>query len=141
MTPRIAAVALALAAGVLGPAAARADVSGLWAVPKTHIQVRFAPCGADLCATLINSNRLTLEPGARDDKNKNPALRGRPLRGVTMMWGFRGGPTDWKGGHIYSPGSGDIYPATMTLADADTLKVKGCTAAVICLTQTLKRVR
>jgi uncharacterized protein (DUF2147 family) len=128
--------ALTLAAG-----AAHADIAGLWGVPNTHIQVRFAPCGGRLCGYLMNSNRLAADPNAHDDKNKNPALRARALRGITMMWGFRGGPTEWTGGQIYSPGSGEVYPASLTLADADTLKVKGCTAAIICLTQTMKRLR
>ena len=133
-------LAAAVGAAMLATGAAAATpVDGLWALPGSAIEVRIGPCGPAVCGTLINSNRIKADPGARDDKNKNAALRGRLLRGIVMIEGMRGGPQTWTGGRVYSPGSGDTYAATMQLSDPETLKVKVCIAGPICPVQVLKR--
>ena len=135
---KTAAVAVALAAAAGSVQAA--EPLGIWQVPGSVITIQVAPCGAALCGILINSNRIKADPNARDDKNKNPALRTRPLRGVAMLQGFQGGPPAWKG-KVYVPGNGDTYGATLTLTDADTLNLKVCPAGPLCQTRTLKRVK
>jgi uncharacterized protein (DUF2147 family) len=132
--------ALALASVLLGGAAQAGEPLGTWQVPGGAILIRIAACGASLCGMLLDSPRLKAEPNARDDKNKNPALRARPLRGISMLTGFKGGPPAWVGS-IYLPGSGDTYRATMTSPDADTLSLKVCPVGPLCKTQALKRVK
>jgi uncharacterized protein (DUF2147 family) len=134
------AFAIAASCALATAGSARADVMGLWQVPGNAILVKIAPCGAALCGTLLNSNRLTADPNARDEKNKNPALRSRPLRGITMLQGFKGGPAAWTGGSIYLPGSGETYRASLTLDDADTLSLKG-RQGPFCKTQVFKRAK
>lgn len=52
--------------------------------------------------------------------------RGRPLKGLEILWGFRREGDRWTGGHILDPESGDTYRARMTLAkDGTRLEVCG----------------
>ncbi|MEO7170149.1 MAG: DUF2147 domain-containing protein, partial [Sphingomonas sp.] len=70
------------------------------------------------------------------------ALRSRRLMGLRILDGFTGGPREWKGGPLYDPNSGDgAKSGYLTLADRDTLKVKGCIAVFLCRTQTWTRLR
>ncbi len=61
-----------------------------------------------------------------DELNPDPALRGRPLLGLTIMSDFRydadGG---WTDGRIYDPNSGNTYKGTIQQVDANTLKLRG----------------
>jgi uncharacterized protein (DUF2147 family) len=61
-----------------------------------------------------------------DDLNPDPALRGRPLKGLMIMQGFRY-DTDgrWVDGRIYDPNSGNTYKGTIKQVDANTLKLRG----------------
>src|SRR5258706_13770850 len=95
--------------------AAHADVMGIWQVPGNAFQIRIAPCGAFLCGVLLDSNRLRAEPEARDEKNKNPSMGSRLLRGITMFHGFKGGPTSWAGGSINLPVDSNPYNPRITL--------------------------
>lgn len=61
-----------------------------------------------------------------DDLNPDPALRGRPLDGLTIMRGFvYDGEGKWVNGTVYDPNSGKTYKCTVTLTGADTLKIRG----------------
>jgi len=61
-----------------------------------------------------------------DDKNPDPALRGRPLNGAVILQGFRyAGDGRWADGTIYDPDNGKTYKCNMQLKDADTLSVRG----------------
>lgn len=61
-----------------------------------------------------------------DDLNPDPALRGRPLDGLTIMSGFEhNGDGKWTGGTVYDPNSGKTYRCTVTLINANTLKIRG----------------
>ena len=132
---------LAAAAVALAPTAAfAAGVEGLWETQTRGGFVQIAPCGAKLCGTLADAPDLQREPDARDTRNRDPAKRARPLKGVTLLSGFSGGPTRWTGGTIYNPEDGRTYRSELTLADPSTLKVKGCFGP-ICRTQTWTRAR
>ncbi len=66
------------------------------------------------------------DPPRLDDLNPDPALRDRPLHGITILQGFEyEGDHVWKGGTIYDPNSGKSYKSSMTLVDENTLKVRG----------------
>ena len=61
-----------------------------------------------------------------DDKNPDPALRDRPLQGLTIMNGFRyDSDGRWVDGRIYDPNSGNTYKGTIRQVDANTLKLRG----------------
>jgi uncharacterized protein (DUF2147 family) len=108
---------------------AAAPVQGRWLNQGQNGIVEIASCGdGQLCGRLVwvRIKPSDNNPHAIDNRNPAPALRDRPLCGLTMMWGFRaGGPDRWSGGAIYDPESGNTYGATMTLQPDGTLSVRG----------------
>jgi uncharacterized protein (DUF2147 family) len=60
-----------------------------------------------------------------DVKNPDPALRTRPLLGLTTLWGLRrAGENTWDDGEIYNPDDGTEYQVLMSLQDDGTLRVR-----------------
>jgi uncharacterized protein (DUF2147 family) len=87
----------------------------------------------------MESDHIRTNPAYPDSANRDPALRSRALKGLTILQGFRRDGEGWSGGTIYNPEDGGTYKATVTLADANTLKLKGCIVWPLCKTQTWKR--
>ena len=136
--------ALALiAACLLAPAAAaqQGDPVGLWRTPTDGGQVRISRCGPALCGTVVSSARLRANPDIRDANNSDTSLRSRRMQGLQILRGFTGGPTEWGGGSVYNPQDGRTYRGTITVRDANTLRLRGCVVAPLCRTQTWTRVR
>jgi len=66
------------------------------------------------------------DPGGRDNKNPDLALRSRPLRGTVIMHGLRyAGDGHWTDGTIYDPDSGHNYHCSLELVAPDRLKIHG----------------
>ena len=129
-------IAVAMSAG----AAQAAEVAGLWHTP-TGGEAEIYHCGQALCGRLENSTRLRANPGLKDGLNKDPNLRGRPLKGMLFIQGAHGGPPTWGDGQLYNPEDGNTYAASLTLMGDGTLQLKGCTMVVLCKTQTWTRIR
>ncbi len=132
---------LAAALGLTGAtSAAAAGPEGLWNTPVHHGVVEVYDCGADVCARIVTSDNLKRDPTEKDVKNKDPALRDRLLKGLTVMSDFKGGPTEWKDGHAYNPADGGTYHGSMKMVDSDTIRLTGCIIFPLCQTQTWTRV-
>ncbi len=56
-----------------------------------------------------------------------------------MLFGLTGGPKDWTGGTVYNPEDGNSYKASLTLVDANTVKITGCLVTPLCRSQTWVR--
>jgi uncharacterized protein (DUF2147 family) len=100
---------------------------GVWLHPNGRIQVEIAPCGDRLCGKLVwfkwpnDAQGLPLV----DVKNSDPALRTRPLLGLTVLYGLR--RTDersWEDGKIYNPDDGVDYRAEMSIQDDGALRIR-----------------
>jgi uncharacterized protein (DUF2147 family) len=135
--------------GVLGAAllvsisaarAAAAGPEGFWATPEHHGVVEVYDCGAAICARIVTSDNLRRDPTEKDLKNKDPALRDRPLKGLTVMTDFKGGPEEWKDGRAYDPDDGGTYHGSMKLVAPDVIRLKGCIVFPLCRTDTWTRV-
>jgi uncharacterized protein (DUF2147 family) len=64
-------------------------------------------------------------PPLVDLKNANPALRTRPLLGLTVLNGVRRADDGtWKDGRIYNPDDGEDYRALMSIQDDGKLRVR-----------------
>ncbi|KQM19433.1 DUF2147 domain-containing protein [Novosphingobium sp. Leaf2] len=127
----------------IGPAVA-ADantVLGTWHTPTKNGIVEIARCGASICGRLMTSDHIKTNPDLKDTANKDTAQRGRRLKGMQILGGFAYDKNQWAGGTIYNPDDGGTYKATITMAGADTLKLKGCIVWPLCKTQTWTRVR
>ena len=133
--------AAALAASALAGPALAGDPTGLWQTPTNGGQVRIERCGNALCGTLVTSAAIRANPNQLDVNNKDAAQRSRTLRGLRMLSGFTGGPTEWRGGSVYNPEDGGTYRGTITMTNDNTLRLRGCIVAPLCKTQTWTRVQ
>lgn len=123
---RIASLAVALVLAT--PACAQETTPvGVWLDSSERIQVEIAPCGDRLCGTLIWFRWPHDVEGAPlvDLKNTDPALRGRPLLGLTILEGLRQvDARTWADGRIYNPNDGVNYQARMSIRADGALRVR-----------------
>lgn len=69
--------------------------------------------------------KLLQHPDAVCDKCDG-ALKGKPVMGMTILWGLKQDGKTWSGGRIIDPKSGKVYSAKMSLSDAgQKLEVRG----------------
>lgn len=138
---RLAVLAAAALSAAAAPALAASPAEGRWRTQGGRGVVDIAPCGPALCGRIAGAPAPTADnPAMTDLRNRDPARRSRPLRGLTILTGLTGGPTRWTGGTIYNPEDGNSYRSSIELSDPNTLKVKGCVGP-ICRTQTWTRAR
>jgi uncharacterized protein (DUF2147 family) len=101
--------------------------AGLWLHANGRIQLEITPCGSLLCGKLVWfrwPNDAQGQPLV-DLKNPDPALRTRPLLGLTVLTGLRPtGEDKWEDGKIYNPDDGNSYQALMSLQDDGTLRTR-----------------
>lgn len=135
-----AACALTLAA----PAWAADAVAGDWLVQNGEAKVKLGSCPGhadQLCGAIDWLKAPNDANGApkRDVRNRDPALRARPIMGLTLISDFkRGQDGGWSGGRIYDPQSGKTYASKIHLNPDGTLKVEGC-VMMVCQAQTWRR--
>ena len=131
-----AALALGFAAMAAMAAPARADdPSGNWLVADQTALMKIEPC-ADGYYASIDWER---NPGI-DRQNPDPAKRGRPLTGVSILMAMKPtGANEWDG-QVYNPKDGRVYQAHMTLPRRDALRIEGCVlGGLICDGETWTR--
>jgi uncharacterized protein (DUF2147 family) len=107
-----------------------ASVAGVWLSPVGDAKARIAPCGANLCGTIVwlthPNNPATGKPYT-DVLNPDPALRGRQIIGLRFLSGLKeAGDSRWTGGRIYDPKSGKTYDSKLSLDAKGNLKLEGC---------------
>lgn len=132
MKLKIALTAFALAALSL-PASAQ-DANGTWLTASGETRVRIAPCGANICGTII----WVAKP-AKDENNPNAALKSRNVVGINMITMKAAGDKKWSG-TLYNYTDGKTYSGTLTQNDANSLSLSGCVAGVFCRSQVWTRV-
>ena len=114
----------------LGAAALAADavpVTGHWLSESGNGIIAIARCGTELCGKIVWLKEPMRDGApAVDRRNPDPALRTRPICGLTILGGFRDTePGRWSDGWIYSPENGKTYRATLALDADGTLKLRG----------------
>lgn len=136
-------VAAALGLAVAAGSAQAADTpTGVWRMSNGKVTVRVARCGARLCGTVVALKKPVDDKGRprRDKENPNPALRQRPVIGLTILSNMRAdGEGSWSG-TIYNPDDGNTYSSYMQLLGPGTMKVDGCVAGVLCKSMKFIRV-
>ncbi len=101
--------------------------AGVWLHANGRIEIEIAPCSDRLCGKLIWFKRPNDAQGLPlvDLKNADPALRTRPLLGLTILSDLRrSGEGTWEGGKIYNPDDGANYNARMSIFDDENLRVR-----------------
>jgi len=123
---------------LLAFAASAATVTGDWVNQDRSALVRVAPCGQQLCGTVVRVLARGPNVPTTDVHNADPRLRSQPLVGLRVLSGFTRSGARWSGGRAYDPKSGKSYRSTLALNPDGTLKVTGC-VLFICLSQTWTR--
>jgi uncharacterized protein (DUF2147 family) len=112
-----------------------ADITGVWATSSDNGRVHISPCGTGVCGRLVDADQIRANPNQTDDYNKDKARRSRKVKNLLLFSGYAGGPSEWKGGEIYDPKTGDTgRSGKLKLVSDNRLEVKGCLGP-ICRTQ------
>jgi uncharacterized protein (DUF2147 family) len=126
---RTATIAAALLGVSLGTALA-ADPMGTWHTEEGKATVRIAACGPALCGTIVSlkeANDPETGKPKLDKNNADAGLRNRPVVGVLIVLGMKpsGTANKWSG-QVYNAEDGKTYSGSLTLVDANTIKLEGC---------------
>jgi uncharacterized protein (DUF2147 family) len=99
---------------------------GVWLIDN-EIAIQIFDCSNLLCGRIVWLS-IPRDPQGRlvlDKKNPDPALRQRPLCGLTIFWGLRpDGPDRWTDGWFYNPDDGVTYNISGKLKSADTIEAR-----------------
>ena len=128
-----------------GAARASPDpVFGQWFNQDREGKVLIAPCSsapALACGAITWLKEPADDEGrpAHDIHNPDPALRNRPVIGLSVIRDMKpDGHGHWAGGRLYDPETGKSYRGRLTAIGGGRLKVEGC-VLVICEAQTWTR--
>lgn len=125
---------------IAGSATARPLEGTTWRTQSGAGTVRIEACGQRTCGRILTGTPRAGQ-SELDARNPNPALRSRPLLGLTILTGFtRQADDSYKGGTIYDPESGRTYRSELKIKPDGRLEVKGCFGP-ICQTQIWTAVR
>jgi|SRR5271165_1258937 len=135
--------ACALAIALIGAstiAGFAVDPTGTWLTEGGKATMRVTDCGGALCASIVSIKEPNDAQGRPklDANNIDASKRNRPVVGVQIMTGLRPqGANKWAG-QAYNPEDGKTYDVTVTLENANILKVQGC-VLFFCQTNTWTR--
>lgn len=106
------------------------------------VTVRVTRCGANLCGKVVALRKPRDDNGRirRDKENPNPALRSRPVVGLTILSNMKSNGNGRWSGTIYNPDDGNTYRSEMRLQNANTMKVDGC-VSVFCRSMNFTRIQ
>jgi uncharacterized protein (DUF2147 family) len=139
-TSLFAAVSLTLMAGA--PLAFASGAAGTWAMQSGKVTVNVTECGSALCGRIVALKEPISKIDGKpkiDRENPNPALRARPLIGLSILVNMKAaGGGKWQGA-IYNPDDGRTYSGSVKLEGA-VMKVQGCVLNLFCKTNTFVRV-
>jgi uncharacterized protein (DUF2147 family) len=112
----------------------RSTPIGLWLNADGDARARIAPCGMELCGTVVWQKTPYF-----DTKNPDPTKRSRPIVGIVFLTNFKpDGPDSWKG-TFYLFDEGITVTAKAKLVDPNKLVINGC-VMWICDSDTWTRV-
>jgi uncharacterized protein (DUF2147 family) len=111
---------------VASSAHAAVPVNGRWLTDKKDSIVEIGQCGTVVCGKIVKIIAPTKDgKPAVDSNNPNPALRNRPILGLTLFSGFKEDGKSWLG-QIYDPRRGKTFKSYLAKLPDGTLQVKGC---------------
>jgi uncharacterized protein (DUF2147 family) len=121
-----------------------ADPMGTWHTEEGKATVRIAACGPALCGTIIalkEANDSDTGKPKTDKNNTDTSLRSRPMVGVQVVLNMKpsGTANKWSG-QVYNAEDGKTYTGSLTLQDANTIKLEGCIlGGLVCKSATWTR--
>jgi uncharacterized protein (DUF2147 family) len=128
---------LVLALGSKAALSADPTPVGVWRDNEKGSVIQIYECGGGLCAKVVKP----YQADAKDENNPNPALRDRPIAGLTFMNGAKKSRTNvWKG-TLYNAEDGKSYSGSLTLVSNGELQMQGCAFSIFCQSRAFSRVR
>ena len=117
-----------------GEAHAAEGPTGTWRTANGKVTVRVLQCGAGLCARVVALKKPRDDKGRprMDKENPNPALRHRPVIGLTVLSNMKASGEGRWSGMIYNPDDGNTYSSAIQITGPSTMRVNGCVAGVFC---------
>lgn len=112
-------------------ATAREPIEGLWKHGPMVIEI--APCGGDLCGTVVRASPLQQEKAERGS--------GTHLIGSRLITGIEPVGPDAYRGRVFAADRDVRASGTVRLVSPNELEVKGCVMMLICRSRTYVRVR
>jgi len=128
--------AAALSLNGILPAAADPQPTGEWRTADGRANIRIVDCAGVLWGVISWEK----EPGI-DSENPDPARRGRPTLGLPILRAMK--PTRpglWEG-EVYNADNGKTYASSISLAQADVLRIEGCMLGFLCGGENWARVK
>jgi uncharacterized protein (DUF2147 family) len=120
--------ALVLAGNIGISTASAAGPEGVWRMKNGKVTVRVSYCGGTkLCATIVGLAKPLDKKGRPkvDKENPNPALRDRPVIGLTIISGMsQASDNVWKG-KAYNADDGGTYSSKAEFS-GNSMVVEGC---------------
>ena len=104
-----------------------AGPTGEWLVASKTAHIRIVDCAGALWGVVSWQERAGV-----DDKNPDPAKRGRPTLGMPVLLGMKASGPDHWGGALYNSQNGKTYSGGVTLLAPDRVRVRGCVLAILC---------
>ncbi len=104
-------------------------ILGQWKADEKALTIEVYKTGIEYQAKIISftDHHSKVSSNDRlDEKNPNPALRGRKLIGLNVLHGLKYDADEkrWDDGHIYDAGSGKEYDASIELTSDGKLSVR-----------------
>jgi len=141
-TAFIIAIAAALLTAPSAHAQGTGEPVGVWLTQAGDARVKISKCGGGICGVIVGLkepiDQATGKPQV-DDKNPNPALKKRPMIGLSLFSGMQPVAAGKWSGQIYNADDGGTYASSVSVAGSDTLRVEGCVGA-LCGGETWTRV-
>jgi uncharacterized protein (DUF2147 family) len=109
-------------------------ILGTWRTEGDESKVEIFQCGDKLCGKIVwlkNPKYIDRDDGVVgtpiiDKNNPDPALRSRPLIGLTVLAGFTLISDDtWGNGTLYDPRTGKTYEGKIHQASSNRLELRG----------------
>jgi uncharacterized protein (DUF2147 family) len=102
--------------------------TGEWLVNDRVARIKIVDCSGHLWGVVAWEAR----PGGTDIRNPDPQLRSRPTLGMPILLNMTPTkPNRWEG-QVYNSQNGKTYSASITLSDANTLRIQGCVFGFLC---------
>jgi uncharacterized protein (DUF2147 family) len=118
---------LLLFAAFLPQVALASEPTGEWVVASKKAHIRIVDCAGTLWGVVSWQQSAGV-----DDKNPDPAKRGRPTFGMPVLMDLKAsGPNNWNGA-LYNSNNGKTYTGGITVVAPDRVRVRGCILGFLC---------
>ena len=106
--------------------------TGVWRNTNNTVHIKAAPCGTNMCATVVWAN---------DQTKATVAAKGRDIIGMQLLRDFREtAKGEWRG-TVYIPDMNMSVSGKLTMLDRNTLLAEGCGfLGLVCQTRHWSRI-